>query len=86
MEKAICRSCRSRSHLLPIPGEPGEVGCEFIHLFLSFFFFLFIYFWLHWVFVTARRLFSSCGERGLLFVAARRLPTAVASLVVEHRL
>ena len=39
MEKAICRSCRSRSHLLPIPGEPGEVGCEFIHLFLSFFFF-----------------------------------------------
>ena len=33
-----------------------------------------------------RRLFSSCGERGLLFVAAQRLLTVVASLVAEHRL
>ena len=31
------------------------------------------------------RAFSSCGERGLLFVAVRRLLTAVASLVPEHR-
>ena len=30
--------------------------------------------------------FSSCGERGLLFIVARRLLIAVASLVVEHRL
>ena len=30
--------------------------------------------------------FSSCGEWGLLLVAVRRLLTAVASLVVEHRL
>ena len=30
--------------------------------------------------------FSSCGERGLLFVAVRGLLIAVASLVVEHRL
>ena len=30
--------------------------------------------------------FSSCGERGLLFVAVRRLLIAVASLVVEHGL
>ena len=30
--------------------------------------------------------FSSCGERGLLFVAVRRLLIAVASLVAEHRL
>ena len=29
---------------------------------------------------------SSCGERGLLFFAVRRLLIAVASLVVEHRL
>ena len=28
--------------------------------------------------------FPSCGERGLLFVAVRRLLTAVASLVAEH--
>ena len=30
--------------------------------------------------------FSSCGERGLLFVAAHGLLTAVASLVAEHGL
>ena len=29
---------------------------------------------------------SSCGERGLLFIAVRRLLIAVASLVVEHGL
>ena len=30
--------------------------------------------------------FSSCGKRGLLFVAVRGLPIAVASLVAEHGL
>ena len=30
--------------------------------------------------------FSSCGKRGLLFVAVRGLLIAVASLVAEHRL
>ena len=30
--------------------------------------------------------FSSCGEQGLLFIAAGRLLTVVASLAVEHRL
>ena len=32
------------------------------------------------------RAFSSCDERGLLFVAVRGLLIAVASLVAEHRL
>ena len=32
------------------------------------------------------RAFSSCSERGLLFVVARGLLIAVASLVVEHGL
>ena len=32
------------------------------------------------------RAFSSCGERGLLSVAVRRLLIVVASLVVEHGL
>ena len=32
------------------------------------------------------RAFSSCGERGLLFVAVRGLLMAVASLVAEHGL
>ena len=45
---------------------------------------LFVCFWVRWVFVAARWLFSSCGERGLLFVAVPGLLTAVASLVVEH--
>ena len=30
--------------------------------------------------------FSSCGERGLLFVAVRRLLIVVASLAAEHGL
>ena len=30
--------------------------------------------------------FSSCGERGLLFVVVRGLLVAVASLVAEHGL
>ena len=32
------------------------------------------------------RAFSSCGEQGLLFVVARGLLIAVASLIVEHGL
>ena len=32
------------------------------------------------------RAFSSCSERGLLFVAVRGLLTAVVSLVAEHGL
>ena len=32
------------------------------------------------------RAFSSCGKRGLLFVAVRGILTAVASLVAEHGL
>ena len=45
-----------------------------------------IYFWLCWVFGAARGLFSSCGERGLLFIAVHGLLIAVASLVAEHGL
>ena len=54
--------------------------------FNKFIYFLFIYFWLHWVFVVARGLFFSCSEWGLLLVAVRRLLIAVASLVAEHGL
>ena len=43
-------------------------------------------FWLPWVFVAACGLFSSCGERGLLFVVVHRLLIAVDSLVTEHGL
>ena len=41
--------------------------------FLIYFIYLFIYFWLHWVFVAAHGLFSDCGERGLLFVGGARI-------------
>ena len=45
-------------------------------------FYLFIYFWLCWVSLLCR-LFSSCGEGGLLFVATHRLLIVVASFVEE---
>ena len=70
------------------------IDCEFaidmytllyIHFFKNLFY-LFIYFWLHWVFCCCARAFSGCGERGLLFVAVRGLLIAVASLVAEHGL
>ena len=51
----------------------------------DFKFYIFIYFWLRWVFVAARGLFSGCGEWGLPFLVVRGL-TAVASLVVKHGL
>ena len=44
---------------------------------------IYFYFWLHWIFVAARRLFSSRGEWGLLFVVVHGLLIAVASLVAE---
>ena len=48
------------------------------------FIYLFIY-WLLWVFVAAHRLFSSCGERGLLFFAVHGLLIVVASLCCGAR-
>ena len=57
--------------------------CIYLFIFLNKFIYLSIYFW---VFVAACRLFSSCGERGLLFIALCRLLIAVAFLVAEHRL
>ena len=59
-------------------------------MFIYLFIFKFIY--LIYLFLAAlglrccARAFSSCGERGLLFVVVRRLLIAVASLVAEHRL
>ena len=40
---------------------------------LSFSFFSLFYFWLCWVFVAARGLFSSFGERELVFLVMRGL-------------
>ena len=60
-------------------------------LYFFFFFYKFIYF-IYLLFLATLGLrccaqaFSSCGERGLLFVAVRGLLIAVTSLVAEHRL
>ena len=74
-----------RESLPPFP-PPKVLFSIFIYLSIYLSIYLFIYFWLCWVFVAARGLFSSCGERGLLFVAVRRFLIAVASLVAEHGL
>ena len=55
----------------------GDAHCAFGESF---------FFWLCWVFVDACGLFSSCSEQGLLFVVARGLLIAVASLIVEQGL
>ena len=60
------------------------------HLFIYLFIFyinLFIYLFLAALGLRCcARAFSSCSERGLLFVAVRRLLIAVASLNAEHGL
>ena len=65
---------------------------EFIHsrsMFFVFlcFFVLFIYLFLAVLGLRfCARAFSSCGERGPLFIAVRGPLTVTASLVAEHRL
>ena len=53
---------------------------------ISFFINLFIYLFLAVLGLCCCVAFSSCGERGLLFVVVSELLIAVASLVAEHRL
>ena len=48
--------------------------------------YVFIYFWLHCVFVAARGLPLAAVSGGLLFVAVCMLLIVVASLVAEHGL
>ena len=74
----------TRQMLTDIKGEIDS-NTIIVEDFLKFIY-LFIYFWLHWVFIAVRGLLSSCSEWGLLFVAVRGLLIAVGSLVAEHRL
>ena len=53
-------------------------------MFLKINLFYLFYFWLRWVFVAVHGLFSSYGERGLLFVTVPGLLIVVVSLVAEH--
>ena len=65
----------------------GAVSCKKYseHVSRASFFFFFLKFIYLFIYGCAQA-FSSFGERGLLFVAVRRLLIAVASLVVEHGL
>ena len=55
--------------------------------FFFFFFFLFIYLFLDVLGLSfCARAFSSCGERGPLFIAVRGPLTVAASLVAENKL
>ena len=70
-------------------GTGGPTSEALVGFFFFFFFYLFIltYFFLAVLGLRCcARVFSSCGERGLLFVAVCGLLIAVASLVVEHGL
>ena len=89
-------SCGTRAELLcgvwdlPGPGlepvSPALAGGFFFFLsFLKKKNYLFIYLAALGLRCCARA-FSSCSERGLLFVAVRGLLIAVASLVAEHSL
>ena len=68
-------------------GGPALVSWEGRHfIFIIFSFYKCIYLFLSVLgLCCCTRAFSSCGERGLLFVAVRGLLIAVASLVAEHR-
>ena len=57
----------------------------FIYLFIYFYFYLFLFLVALGLCCCARA-FSSCSERGLLFVVVHGLLIAVASLVAEHGL
>ena len=73
---------RQRSFLVraDIPNPAYVLGYLFIYLFIYLLFLAVL--GLH----CCARAFSSCAERGLLFVAVRGFLIAVVSLVVEHGL
>ena len=66
--------------------EKAEEGAVSVLGFYFFFNLIIYYLFLVALGLYCVRAFSSCGERGLLFLAVRGLLIAVASLVVEHGL
>ena len=68
-----------------ISGKWGNSGLAYVIRFFGWFFFLNLKKFLAVLSLRCcARAFSSCGERGLLFVAVRGLFIAVTSLVVEQ--
>ena len=83
--EVLARTIRQEKEIKEIKElERKKQNC--LYLQMTGFFKKFIYFWLRWVFVAARGLFSSYGYQGLLFVAVHGLLIAVVSLVVEYGL
>ena len=76
MEAGVCLFC-----LVLLRGKSSS-EVWFVFCFLFFVFLFLAALGLH----CCARAFSSCGERGLLFVALCGLLIAVASLVAEHGL
>ena len=80
----------------PHPNLGSDVDSNLIQLFIFFnsisFFKMNLFIYLIYLFLAVLGLrfcaqaFSSCGERGLLFVAVHGLLIGVASLVAEHGL
>ena len=63
-----------------------EQGIAFSFLKTLFIYlFIYIYSWLHWVFIAVCRLSLVVGAQGLLSLASQGLLVAVASLAAEHR-
>ena len=78
--RAVSHSLGGGSHNLPnFEDRENRFNFTYIYIFLNLFFSAL-------VLCCCARAFSSCGERGLLFVAVHGLLTAVASLVAEHGL
>ena len=65
---------------------PRKADEKKLALVTFFYFYLFILFLALLGLRFCARAFSSCGERGLLFLTVSRLLTAVPSLVEEHGL
>ena len=61
----------------------GRKGMKDI-LFFNFYLFIYLFFGCIGSSLLRVGFLSSCGERGLLFVAVRRLLIEVASLIAEH--
>ena len=60
--------------------QPSHAGAIFSFYLINL---LFVYFWPRWVFIAVGRLFSGCGERGLLSSCSAQLLIAVASLIAQ---
>ena len=78
-------SCSAACEIFP---DQGSNPCP-LHWQTDSFFLFILYIYLFLAALGLRccaRAFSSCGERGLLFIAVRGLLIEVASLVAEHGL